>query len=72
MPKRYGKRETWRRKCIAWARPPEATRFHRAMYDPHFTRAFYAMCRMRREGDIPGMAWASDAEQCLDRTEIND
>lgn len=69
MPKRFGRRETWLRKSAARANPPEVRGFHRAMYDPHFTRAFYAMCRMRRDGDIPGMAWADDAHQCLDRTQ---
>ena len=55
---------------IAWARPPGVTRIAQALYNPHLARAFCAFCEMRRDGSGQGLEWASDAEQCLDRTEI--
>ncbi len=67
MPKRYGKRETWRRKSVAKFRPPAVVQLMRAMYDPHFMRAFRTWGCMR--ADAAGPSWTTDAEQCLDRTE---
>jgi hypothetical protein len=71
MPKRFGKRETWRRKTLEKLCPPEVRALHRAMYDPHFKRAFFAWGRCRKAAD--GMIenhWIDQVEYCLDRTEL--
>lgn len=41
--------------------------FRRAMYDPHFTRAFFTWGNCQRQSLE---VWCDLAEQCLDRTEI--
>jgi hypothetical protein len=72
MPKRFGKRERWRRKMIRKFNPPEVVAFRRAMHDLHFMRALHTWMGFRRGEDgrpIPG--WCEDAEYCLDRTCID-
>jgi hypothetical protein len=73
MPKRFGKRERWRRKMFRKYNPPEVIAFRRAMYDPHFARALHTWARcQRREGDTLALAvWCEFAEYCLDRPEID-
>lgn len=73
MPKRYGRRETWRRKVSAWANPPEVRRLRRATYDPFFMRQLHTSHEMRGEPGhvICAPEWVDDCGYCLDRTEIH-
>lgn len=47
--------------------PPEVRMFRRAMYDPHFARAFCTLGACTRK-DLE--VWCDFAEYNLDRTEI--
>jgi len=64
MPKRYGKRETWRRRMFNRPQMKALRAFHRAMFNPSFRRVFYSFARCQRE---PLEIWADLCEYCLDR-----
>lgn len=67
MPKRFGKLAHWRRKMFEAFNPPRVRMFRRAMYSPHFTRAFWTLSACTRE-DLE--IWCDFAEYNLDRTEV--
>lgn len=72
MPKRYGKRETWRRKTRARLCPPGLVLFLRAMYNPFFGRVVLAWrsCHGVGTGWPAAFEWADAAEYCLDRPDV--
>jgi hypothetical protein len=72
MPKRFGKRETWRRKMRARYYTPEMMAFLRARYNPYFMRGLRACMRCGRTS-TGGMnfTFVDQVEYCLDRIEVD-
>jgi hypothetical protein len=64
MPKRYGKRERWRRKLFNSPRQQALREFTKAMFNPSFRRVFHSWVRCQRE---PIEIRSELCGYCLDR-----